>query len=209
MSIWDQWLANPLYAQLIKDPGYLQATPAFQKKIHDIFYNYGIQPDAQQQADYGVGPIENNPYSVVSLLARNRDTAMHGSINQANAAGLEESGAAVGALNANNEAYKRNYAGAISQAGNDVGTALGGYASTVNDIYGRLMANPAVTSPIVPQAPLTNTDPGFVTPQGPYQRTGPETPGGVAGKLLTPKPKAPAPRGGRATAIKGYSGRAL
>lgn len=192
MSIWDQWAADPRYQQLLSDPTYLQATPQFKKSVHDLLFNYGIQPTAQQQADYGVGPIENNPYSVVAMLQKGHAAADHSSINAANAAGLEESGAAVGALNANNENYKQQSASALAQATGGLGQLLAGYTGQVGSIFDTLEQNPVVPSaqPVVGAGPApgaaTGAGTGYPTPQTPYTRTGSEA-GGLAAKLIKPK----------------------
>lgn len=192
MSIWDTWAADPRYQQLLSNPSFLQATPQFKQGIHDLLFNYGIQPTAQQQTDYGVGPIENNPYSVVNMLQKGHTQADHSSMNQANAAGLEESGAAAGALNANNEAYKAKYAGALAQATGGIGQLLTGYTNQVGNIFDTLEQNPVVPAAQYPGnvgpaagAP-TGVGTSYPTPQTPYTRTGSEA-GGLAAKLIKPK----------------------
>lgn len=181
---------NPLYNQLVSDPRYLAATPAFARSVHDILFNYGFQPTAQQTSDYGVGAIEDNPYSVANLLVKGHTNADHASENAANNAGLAESGAAVGALNANNEAYKENYAKAQAAASGQISSALAGYGNTVGTIFDTLEQQPAQQA-ITPQAPIASGTPsgagtGLPTPQQPYQRSGPEA-GWVSSKLIKPK----------------------
>lgn len=192
MGLLDAWAADPRYQQLFSNPTYLQATPAFKKSIHDLLFNYGIQPTAQQQQDFGVGPIENNPYSVVAMLQKGHTTADHNTINAANAAGLEESGAAAGGLNANNEAYKQQSASALAQATGGIGQLLSGYTGTIGNIFDTLEQNPAIPAAQypgnvgpAPGAP-TGAGTGYPSPQSPYQRTGPEA-GGLAAKLIKPK----------------------
>lgn len=194
MSVWDTWAADPRYQQLLSNPTYLQATPQFKKNVHDLLFNYGIQPSAQQQADYGVGPIENNPYSVVAMLQKGLGTANHQTYNQANAAGLEESGAAAGALNANNENYKRQYAGAVSQAGQGLAGLLTGYTGQVGSIFDTLEQNPQV-----PNVPQPNLNPGTTEADRPpapngqplnnpwHINVGPQNDNSIASKLLKPK----------------------
>lgn len=150
MTIWDTWAGIKGFDQVQKSAGYLRATPLFQSHIHDILYKYGIDPNGDQLAMAG-GPIENNPYSVVSMLKRGRTEADHASMNDANNAGLEESGAAVGALNANNENYKKNYAGAVGEAGGLISGELGNYSDTINSLFDDAEKNP-VGAPVA--APL-------------------------------------------------------
>lgn len=194
MSLWSPFMADPAkWARLASDPEYLQSTPLFTKGISDLFYNFGIQPTAQQQADYGIGPVQDNPYSVAKMLMADRTRANHGSINAANAAGLEESGAAVGALNANNENYKRNYAGAVSQLGRGVSDLLTGYTGQIGSIFDRLEQTPIpqAAQPYVAPGPAvgqaTGVGTNFATPQTPYARTGPE----AGGNIFSTAPKKP------------------
>lgn len=201
MSIWDTWAADPRYNQVVSDPRFLAATPAFKSKIHDILYKYGFTQGADPSG-LSSGNIEANPYSVSNMLKQGRMTADHSSINAANAAGLEESGAAVGALNANNETYKRGVSDAAAQQGSELGSALGDYTNTIGDIFNSAQQNPIV--PPIPAAPTaigpaagaaTGAGTAFPTPQQPYNRTGPEAGWTVAAKVKKIKP--------------GYSGRAL
>ena len=189
MSIWDTWATDPRYAQVVNDPRFLQATPLFKSKIHDILFKYGFTGTPDQQALAGGTPIENNPYSVSALLKQGQQNANHSTINAANAAGLEESGAAAGGLNANAENYKRGVSEAASQEGGEISSALGDYTGSINSIFGSLENNPvanAAAPPVGPVGPAPGQATGygtaFPTPQGPYQRTGPEA-GGVVQKL--------------------------
>lgn len=160
MSIWDTWGADPRYAQVVNDPRFLQATPLFRSKIHDILFKYGFTPTADQQGLAG-GPVENNPYSVSNMLKQGHTSADHSTINAANAAGLEESGAAAGALNANNEAYKKGVSQAAAQMGGEVGGALTDYTGSINSIFGDLENNTVPTLPSAqgqtPDSPIPQT----------------------------------------------------
>lgn len=201
MSIWDTWATDPRFAQVANDPRFLQATPLFKSRIHDILFKYGFAATPDQQALAGGTAIENNPYSVAALLKQGHQNANHSSINTAAAAGLEESGAALGALNANTEAYKRGVSQAASQEGGEISNALSDYTGNVNSIFGDLINNPApiATPPVVAPGPApgqpTGTGTNFPTPQQPYVRTGPEAGGPVVQKLKAKK--------------LGFSGRAL
>lgn len=198
MSIWDEWAKNPLYGKLASDPQYLALTPAFKKSIHDILFRAGVTPTGEQ-TDLAGGAVENNQYSLLNALRTNHDNADHSSINAANASGLEESGAAVGALNANTEDFKRNQSELYSQVGSQIGDALRGYASSVGDIFGRLEADPAPPLPDSNPTGLritgggTAADPTIVrSPPGMVQPTTPnvQNPWHVP---VTIKPKKPAP----------------
>lgn len=196
MSIWDTWAADPRYSQLVSDPTYLQATPLFKKQMHDLFYDYGIQPTAQQQADYGTGAVEANPYGIAQLLQQDLTKANHATYNAANAAGLEESGAAAGALNANQEGYKRGYAGQVANLGRSISDLLGNYQGTVGSIFDRLQQNPVVSAVQYPgdvgPAPGAATGAGtaYPTPQQPYTRTGSEAGWNTVFDTKPKKPKA-------------------
>jgi len=202
VSIWDTWAADPKYSRVVGDPRFTPATALFKNKIHDTLFKYGFGTPGDA---YGVGNIEANPYSVANMLLKGRTEGEHGAINEANAAGLEESGAAVGAINANNENYKHNVADALLAQGQEISGSLGDYNSQIGDIFGSLEADP-IAPPPAPSEPART--PGQVAPlgqpigvgtntpipQGPYIRTGPE-----AGSLTKPP-----------TAKKlGSSGRAL
>lgn len=193
-SIWQQWAADPRYQQLLSDPTYLAATPQYKKQVHDLLFNYGIQPTAEMQDTYGTGPIESNPYSVVNMLQKGLTSANHSSINAANAAGLEESGAAVGALNANNENYKQQYAQTTAKAGSDLASLLMGYTGTVGNIFNNLEQ-----APVDPMTPTPNLNPGTaeadrpLAPNGQPQNNpwhipvGPQNDNSIAATLLKPK----------------------
>lgn len=187
MSIWDTWAADPRYAQVVNDPRFLQATPAYKTKIHDILFKYGFTGTPEQQAV--AGPVEANPYSVASRLKQNMQLSQHNSFNAANAAGLEESGAASAAGHAINEDYKRGVSDAGSQMGGELGGALGDYTDTINGIFGDVELNPTIapSPPPVPVGPAPGQASGvgtaFPTPQTPYTRTGPEAGGTVSAKV--------------------------
>lgn len=201
MSIWDTWAADPKYSRVVGDPRFTPATALFKNKIHDTLFKYGFGTPGDA---YGVGNIEANPYSVANMLLKGRTEGEHGAINEANAAGLEESGAAVGALNANNENYKHNVADALMQQGQDISGTLGDYNSQIGDIFGSLENDPVVPPPEAPAPAPAYSPPApgqpigvgtnYPIPQGPYQRTGPE-----AGSLVKPP----------AAKKLGFSGRAL
>jgi hypothetical protein len=190
-TIWDTWATDPKYGRVVNDPRFTPATALFKNKIHDTLFKYGFGSPGDA---YGVGPVENNPYSVANMLTRGRTEADRGTYNDVNAAGLEESGAAVGALNANNENYKHGVADALMQQGQDISGTLGDYNQTIGDIFGSLEADPIAPPPEAappppPPAPAplpvgqpigvgTNTP----IPQVPYQRTGPEA-GSAPAKL--------------------------
>jgi hypothetical protein len=179
MTIWDTWAADPRYSQVVSDPRFLAATPAFKSKIHDILFKYGFTEGADTTG-MSSGNIEANPYSVLAKLKQGRTSSDHASINAANAANLEESGAAVGALNANNENFKRYQAEAAAQQGQELSGALGDYTGTIGDIFNDVEMNPIIAPQPIPQpvgpAPGQATGAGtaFPTPQVPYNRTGPE-----------------------------------
>lgn len=200
MSIWDTWAKDPRYSQVIGDPRFTQSTPLYKSKIHDILFNYGFTGTPDQIEAAG-GPVEQNPYSVANLLKQNYANANHSSINDLNSAGLQESGAAVGALNANTEGYKRGVSEAVSRMGGEMTSATGDYTNTVNSIFGDAEQNPVPVQPMpqsVGPAPGQATGAGtpFPTPQQPYQRTGPEAGwNSVASKVKKIKP--------------GFGGRAL
>lgn len=143
MTIWDTWAADPRYSQVVSDPRFLAATPAFKSKIHDILFKYGFTQGADPSG-MSSGNIEANPYSVVNMLKQGRMSADHASMNAANAANLEESGAAAGALNANNENFKRAQSEAAAQQGQEISGALGDYTSVVGDIFNWAQQNPVV-----------------------------------------------------------------
>lgn len=192
MSIWDTWAADPKYQRVVTDPRFTPATALFKNKIHDTLFKYGFGTPGDA---YGVGAIEDNPYSVASSLIKGRQVSDQGTYNQANAAGLEESGAAAGALNANNENYKHNVADALIAQGQEISGSLGDYNSTIGNIFGDLEDNP-VTPAIDPTPPPQSVGEvapvgqpigvgtGTPIPQGPYIRQGPE-----AGSVKPPKPK--------------------
>lgn len=202
MTIWDDWAKNPAYGQLSADPTFTAITPLFQKTWRDILFKYGDTPTADQLATGGnTGEdLTSNPYSVMANLIRAHTTNDHNSINAAANAGLEESGAAAAALNANTENYKAGQASARASEGTELGNALTNYVGQVGNIFGNLEQAPAPAAPTpVPGTPGGGPGPsaatgvGLATPQGPYTRTGAE-----AG-WKTPI----------STKIRGFSGRAL
>lgn len=231
MSIWDQWLKSTdpaIQAAFNRVQGtqqYLQLTPAYQNTVHDILWKYGVDPGGMADMAGISMDFTNDPYSIVNLLKKTHSEADHSTFNAANQAGLEESGAAVGALNANNEAYKQGYGQALASATGEVNTATGQYTTGVGNIFDTLEKAPATIDPVAEAAPgpqavptplpigqPTGVGTGTPTPQGPYIRTGPEAGSTVAKKLVTTPPA----RGGQAVAVKppavkkpGFSGKAL
>jgi hypothetical protein len=143
MSIWDTWAADPRYSQVIGDPRFLQATPLFKSKIHDVLFKYGFTEGADPSGLTDQA-IEKNPYSVASLLKNRQTEANHGTVNAAQAAGLTESGAAVAGFNANAENYKRGVSDAMAQQGGEISGALGDYTGTINNIFADVENNPVV-----------------------------------------------------------------
>jgi hypothetical protein len=151
VSIWDTWATDPRYSQVVSDPRFLQSTPAYKNKIHDILERYGFTGTAEQNEL--AGPITANPYSVAARLKQNREISDHSSFNAANAAGLEESGAAAAAGNAINEDYKRGVSEAGSQMQGELSGALGDYTDTINSIFGDVELNPVANL----SAPVTGS----------------------------------------------------
>lgn len=194
-SIWDQWAAMPGFSQVANDPRYLLAAPAYRQKIHDILFNYGLQPTVDQNAADGGMTIENNPYSVLALLRNSQQTANHGTINNAYANGVGESGAALAGLNANTENYKQGVSDATAKATGELGQATTDFTGLVGGIFGDAENNPIIPPAVpgpgnvgpAPGAP-TGTGTAFPTPQQPYNRTGPETPLSVSSKVKKIKP---------------------
>jgi hypothetical protein len=195
VTIWDTWAAIPGWDTVKNTAGYTTATPAYQKSIHDILFKYGFDPTPDQMAMTNGQAIEPNPDSIAQKLREGVASANQGSINTAAAAGLEESGAAAGALNANNENYKRGVREAISGEGTDIGNATSDYAKYVSGLFDAAEQAPApapdptptVNVPSLADQPVgtpSGVGTNYPTPQGPYVRTGPE-----AGSVKPPKAK--------------------
>lgn len=184
MSIWDAWAKIPGYSQVVNNPTFAAAAPQFVQGVHDALFNSGIAPSSSQLELLNGGGVEANPYSVVAMLKKQNATQNHATINAANAANLEESGAAVGGLNANSEAYKQNYANEAARVGSQISGLLGNFTNTVGGIFGTLENNPTPVPTATPAPtgipPLgapglgTGVGTGRPTPQQPYTRTGPE-----------------------------------
>jgi hypothetical protein len=163
VSIWDTWATDPRYSRVVSDPRFLQSTPAYKSKVHDILERYGFTGTAEQNEL--AGPVTPNAYSVAARLKQNRAISDHSSFNAANAAGLEESGAAAAAGNAINEDYKRNVSDAGSQMQGELSGALGDYTDTINSIFGDVELNPVVT-PITATTPSIGGTAGNPAPGG-------------------------------------------
>lgn len=159
MTVWDEWAKNPIWGKLSGDSAFTQLTPQFQKTWHDILFRYGDNVSAAQQANLAPGTsVEANPYSVFANLLRSHENANHATFNAANNANLEESGAAVGGLNANTEALKAGQAAARSQETSDLNAAMGGYIGDVNSVIARLQSEAANAPPPAPPEPAPQPD---------------------------------------------------
>lgn len=156
MSLWDQWVNDPKATQVMADPRYIAATKNYGGSVHDILYKYGFVQGADPSGNAS-GTIGNYAYSVANLLKRGRETSDRHSINDLNAAGLEESGAAVGALNANNEDYKRNVAEATTAQTGELNALGQGYTSEVAGLFADAMATPTYTTPALPTPSIGGT----------------------------------------------------
>lgn len=174
MSIWDQWAKIPGYSQVVNNPQFALAAPQFVRGVHDALFNSGIAPSSDQLSLLNGGGVEANPYSVVAQLQRQNASQNHATINAANAANLEESGAAVGGLNANSEAYKQNYANEAARVGGQISGLLGNFTSTVGNIFNNLEQNPVVPPPAAPMS-SQGTNPSSPIPQV-YAPIGTSTP---------------------------------
>lgn len=195
MSLWDQWVNDPKATQVLADPRYIAATKNFGGSVHDILYKYGFIQGADPSGN-ATGAIGANAYSVANMLKGDRATADHHSYNTLNTAGLEESGAAAGALNANNELYKRNVASALAAQTGELNTLGQGYTSEVANYFTDAAADPTYSTGPLSSAPVSyppgtpsGTATALPTPQGPYTRTGPEAGGPVAKKLMKVGPQ--------------------
>lgn len=160
MSIWDNFAKIAGYGQVANTPAYALAAPQFVQGVHDALFNSGIAPSNDQLSLLNGGGVEDNPYSVVAQLKKQNASQNHATINAANAANLEESGAAAGALNANSEAYKQNYANEAARVGSQVSGLLGNFTNTVGNIFQNLEQNPVAAPAVAAPAPVpgvTNT----------------------------------------------------
>lgn len=165
MSIWDQWAAIPGFDRVQATGAYLTATPQFQQHIHDILFNSGIDPSSDQLG-LANSPIEKNANSVVARLQLGQQNSNHNTINAANAAGLEESGAAAAGLNANTEAYKRSYADEASRVAAQISGELGAYTGTVNNIFSGLENAPVPEATSTPVTGSIGGSAGYPMPGG-------------------------------------------
>lgn len=202
MTIWDTWAKDPRYAQLLTDPTFESATPAFRQQVHDILYNYGISPGSQFAADTGISDASGNPYSVFANLGRSLTQANHNSNNAAGAAGLEESGAAIAAQHANVGSYNQSLASAGAKETGALDAAFENYTGKIDPLWANYEVAPAGLAPptydtSAPGSVGVGGSTGRPVPQQPYTRTGPETPSTILGKLVNPKlPKLPQGIGG-------------
>lgn len=189
---------DPNSNEITTDPEYLQLNPGYIKQAHDLLVQYGIipPPNSGFGSDSATADeVAANPYSVAAMLRKGYQTNLGSNMNQANTHGALFSGAYV-----NNQAHSlQDFTKGLSDATTQLQQGLSGIGTargnTLIDIWKRLSAPPVVpdlsTAP-TPAAPTPGPPPGaasgpgtnYPTPQGPYQRTGPE----AGGKVTKPKP---------------------
>lgn len=183
------------YEYAAKNPGYL-------KQLHDILVHYGLGGlgtagqiggvDAATQQE-----IDANPYSVAKMLRLGHDQGQSTNANTANMHGALFSGANVNNMLHTDETYQQQLHAATEEAQGQLGGVQDTRMGTLWDIFNRLSQKPPVpdvtpSAPEAPAAPAPSYAPlgapsgvgtATPTPQGPYQRTGPEAGGQVAKKV--------------------------
>lgn len=186
---------DPNSNSILTDPEYLLQNPQYIKQAHDLLVQYGIVPASGFGADAATSQEVNaNPYSIAAMLRKSYSTNLGNNMNTANSHGALFSGAYQNNNLHSLDDYQQGVSNASTQLQSGLNTVANNRSNTLVDIWKRLsaatsapVADTNVYTPPPPTAPaITNTTPGFATPQGPYVRTGPEAPGAVATKLKKP-----------------------
>lgn len=174
---------DPNSNSILTDPEYLLQNPGYIKQAHDLLVQYGIIPTSGFGADAATAQEVNaNPYSTAALLKKGYATNLGNNANQANAAGALFSGAYQNNNLHSADTYQQGLSGAAQQLQSGLNTVSGNRTNTLVDIWKRLSTaqsavapDTTVYTPPQPAAVTATPASGLATPQGPYNRTGPET----------------------------------